>query len=154
MWADKLVIEYQDGRRELQKRDKANISDQEKINSMITSMSYSIDWMKVGRDPEVIRGIDISQAYQKKTYGNMDIFPASLQEADKEMDDSQKQSILNILMGLTARERECFILNKAYMQSYADVAKELGITRSSVQKYVERAKKKISCHADVMQSFI
>ena len=71
-WVDKLIIEYEDGRKELNAM-KLKLGDSEldkldktQINSMINDMSYSIEWMKMGRQPGSLRGIDTRSAYQKR----------------------------------------------------------------------------------------
>lgn len=151
MWADKLITQYEEGRKELKNINIENISDKEKVNSMISSMTYSIDWLKIGHDPEVFRGVDISQAYHKQFYGNMDLFPAALQPEEREITDEERDAVLIMLMSLTPRERECFVLHHAYMLTQYDIAKELGIGRTSVQKYLERAKKKITCRPNAVQ---
>lgn len=156
-WTDTLIIQYKDGRKELGKM-KNNLgesdidkNDKSKINSMIGSMTHSIEWMEIGRDPDVIRGIDVNKAYQKKAFADMDIFPAALMPDERELNQDEKQAVMNIMMNLSARERQCLLMSKAYMMSYAEIGEELNLGRSTVQKYVERAKNKISCRANVVQ---
>jgi positive control factor len=65
-WADKLIEEYTVGRRELKRRadqlDRDNpneMEDLKQFNSMIESMSFSLEWMTTGRQPGTYRGIKI-----------------------------------------------------------------------------------------------
>ncbi|MDY0395407.1 sigma-70 family RNA polymerase sigma factor [Virgibacillus halophilus] len=178
-WADKLLMEYEKGRKELsskkRKLNSANLmlidgrksheidleskmqvdtnnQDKSKINSMIKDMSIAIDWMTTGSDPGKLRGVDKRAAYQRKSMADMDMFPSlDIFPEEKELNETEKEYVVNILADLSPRERQCFLLHKVYFRTFAEIGKELKIGRSTVQKYVERAKEKISCRADVVQ---
>ncbi|GAB2558301.1 sigma-70 family RNA polymerase sigma factor [Gracilibacillus alcaliphilus] len=160
-WADQLIREYEIGRkglttmkRELDPNDLADMNDQSKINSMIGTMTEAIDWMTIGKEPGKKRGIDKRAAYQRRAMADMDLFPSlDIVPKERELTEDEKQIIFNLIAELSPRERQCFIMNKAYMMSYAEISEELKIGRSTVQKYVERARSKISCRTDVVQSF-
>ena len=158
IWADKLIREYEIGRNGLSKMKEVlgdsdfDKLDKSQINSMIGSMNFSIDWLKSGREPEKYRGIDKKAAYQRNSLTDMDLFPSlDVFPKEKELDNEEKEAILKVLLDLSPRERQCFILHKVYLMSFYQVSQELKIGRSTVQKYVERAKEKISCRADVVQ---
>ena len=59
---------------------------------------------------------------------------------------------MNILLCLSHRERQCYLLHMAEGWSLQEIADELKISKSTVQKYVERAKNKISCRTNVIHS--
>jgi RNA polymerase sigma-70 factor (ECF subfamily) len=157
-WADQLIIEYEQGRKGLGKM-KSDLGDSEpdtldktQINSMIGTMSESIDWMKTGRQPDTFGGIDKRAAYQRKSIANMDLFQSlDILPAERDISEPEKQAIFNMMIDFSPRERQCFLMHNAYLMTYAEISKELGIGRSTVQKYVERAKNKISCRTDVVQ---
>jgi positive control factor len=162
-WADKLITEYETGRKQLREmKGKLNLElledkqDEKQINSMISDMSFSIEWMKLGRRPGNMRGIDKRSAYQRRALIDMDLFPSlDIEPEEKEISEEQKRLLVNILMDLSHRERQCYLLHMAQGLSYGDIKKELGIGRSTVQKYVERAKEKINkklCRANVVQT--
>ena len=72
-WADKLIHEYTGGRQELKKRadqiDRNNpigMNDLKQINSMIESMTFSLEWMTTGKQPGTYRGVDEKAVYQKQ----------------------------------------------------------------------------------------
>ncbi len=164
-WADELLMQYEDGRSELRKMgDELNMEDlkdkqdKKQINSMINDMSFSIDWMKTGRRPGNMRGIDKRSAYQRRALVDMDLFPSlDIGTEEKVLSQDERKKIMDILMLLSHRERQCFLLHQAQGMSYAEIHRELNVSRSSVQKYVERAKKKVEnalCHASVMQNHI
>ena len=157
-WADNLINEYRHGRSDLSKK-KRNLGnseldkdDKSKINSMIGCMSESIEWMTLGSEPGKFRGIDKKAAYQRKSMANMDMFPSlDIVPEERALDDDEKQAIFNVLVDLSPRERQCFLFHTVYFMTYAQISEELKIGRSTVQKYVERAKNKISCRASVVQ---
>ncbi len=164
-WADELLMQYEDGRSDLHRMgDELNMDnlrdkqDKKQINSMISDMSFSIDWLKKGRRPGNMRGIDKRSAYQRRALIDMDLFPSlDIGTEEKVLSQNERKEIMDILMLLSHRERQCFLLHQAQGLSYAEIHRELKISRSTVQKYVERAKKKVEnalCHASVMQARI
>ncbi|MGP4041911.1 sigma-70 family RNA polymerase sigma factor [Gracilibacillus sp. D59] len=150
-WADSLIREYEIGRRDLgemkSKLDPTNLADREdrsKINSMIGTMTESIEWMTIGREPGKLRGVDKKAAYQRRAISDMDMFPSlDVVPKERELEEEEKQVIFNLIAELSPRERQCFILHKAYLFSYSEIAEELNIGKSTVQKYIERAKQKV-----------
>ncbi|WP_083669754.1 hypothetical protein [Viridibacillus sp. FSL H8-0123] len=49
-WADKLIVEYTEGRKVLQQMKvdlhEDNFEDETQINSMIESMTFAMDWIR------------------------------------------------------------------------------------------------------------
>ncbi len=170
-WADQLLAEYEEGRTELNHHrdslheinreligDKKwkeideetksqitmNQNDKSKINSMISDMSFSMEWMKIGRRPGNMRGIDRRSAYQRRALIDMDLFPSlDIEPEERALHEDEKQAIVNILVDLSHRERQCYLLHMANGLSLAEIGKELNITKRTAQQYVDRAKKKI-----------
>jgi len=60
------------------------------------------------------------------------------------MTDHQKKALYDILIELSWREKYCWLFHTAYMYSFRDIAEMMKISRSSVQTYIERARKKIA----------
>ncbi len=54
-----------------------------------------------------------------------------------------KKDVNQAMAGLTDNERAVFILIRAEYMTFSRVAKTLGVSRSSIQSYLERADKKI-----------
>lgn len=164
-WADKLLIEYENGRKGLvrmkNKLGETDLDKQDKthINSMINDMSFSIEWMKLGRRPGNMRGIDKRSAYQRRVLVDMDLMPSlDIQPEERALNESEKQALINILIDLSHRERQCYLLHMAQGWSMQEIADELKIKKPSVQKFIDRAKNKIkvkiSCHTNVIQTRI
>ncbi|WP_196493802.1 sigma factor-like helix-turn-helix DNA-binding protein [Ornithinibacillus caprae] len=164
-WADKLINEYEQGRRGLSSmknelgESEIDRQDKSKINSMIGEMTEAIEWMKIGRRPGNMRGIDKRSAYQRRALVDMDLFPSlDLQTEQYELSDREKKSLINVLVDLSHRERQCYLLHMAHGMSMREIGIELGMGKSTVQKYIERAKEKIenkiSCRTNVVRTRI
>lgn len=165
-WADKLILEYEQSREALHKaKNKLSYSELDKldrtqINSMINELSDVIKWLKTGRDPFAIRGIDRRSAYQKRVLYDMNLFPSldivpdSLKENDRELTNEEKELIADILLVLSPRERQCYLLHYVNQLSFSEIEKELNLSKGTIQSYIERArrkiKKKVSCLTDAV----
>lgn len=156
MWVSRLKKEYASGKRELEKyratlaKKKAwDCTEQDRqeitvVDGMIADLNYAIEWMRSGRRPNSSRGVDIKDAYSRSILMNMDLLPAAAKEPERELSvtQEQKQALVSILMKLSPRERQCYLLHMAQGMSFAEIGRELKLTKRSVQEYVSRAKSK------------
>ncbi|WP_068672291.1 sigma factor-like helix-turn-helix DNA-binding protein [Oceanobacillus sp. Castelsardo] len=151
-WADELLGEYKEERRDLGRMkndlEPELFMDKKQINSMIDSMSFTIEWMETGRQPGLYRGIDKRNAYRLKQYEDMDIIPDINEELRKErepfyLNASQKAKLINIFKSFSDRERQCYIMYEAENLSMKKIADRLGIKKRTVQQYIERAREKV-----------
>ncbi|GEN30249.1 RNA polymerase sigma-70 factor (ECF subfamily) [Cerasibacillus quisquiliarum] len=165
-WVDRLIIEYEEGRKSLYAMKDAlgdselDRIDKTQINSMIREISDVIKWLKTGRDPFKLRGIDRRSAYQKRVLYDMDLFPSldivpdSLKEDDNELTNEEKELVADILLVLSPRERQCYLLHFVNQLSFEEIADELKLSKGTIQSYIERAKAKIknkvSCLTDAV----
>lgn len=166
-WVDRLLHEYSEGRKEL--RVKVNFLgdseidkiDKSKINSMINEMSEVIKWLKSGKDPYDFRGNDKRSAYQKRVLLDMDLFPSLdiipdsfKDESPRGLTQEEKELVTNVLIELSWRERQCYLLHYANRRTFQEISDELGVTKSAVQSYMTRARGKvsefISCHTEAI----
>ncbi|GAE32430.1 sigma-70 family RNA polymerase sigma factor [Halalkalibacter hemicellulosilyticus] len=161
-WVEKMIEEYSEAEKNLKGyRESLNKEESEPVEGwteleeefdeksvvggMVSDLSYSLQWLKRGRRPGNRRGADRRSVYQRTALLDMDLFPSlQLDEGERSLGDHDKRALVDILWELSNRERQCYILHMCYGMSYAEVSRELGITRSSVQKFVERAKNKIN----------
>lgn len=159
-WTDQLIQEYTDGKRLLRSKadgvdrdDPERMEDLKQINSMIDSMTYSLEWMTTGRQPGMYRGVESRSIYQRRSYENIDLIPDIEKELREENDINRKQlymtkeekaAMADILVSFSLRERQCYILHTAQGMSMAEIAEELGVSKSSVQMYINRAKDKVT----------
>lgn len=148
-WVDKMTIEYKNGV-DLLKRYKFGLSDspedeEEKhvINGMISDMSYALEWMKRGRRPGNLRGIERRSVYQRTALVDMNLFPSLDIEPERTITESEKKRLYEILVNLSDRERQCYLMHMSYGMSYSEIAEALNIARPTVQTFVERAQRKI-----------
>lgn len=158
-WADKLIHEYTGGRQELRKRagqiDRNNpieMQDLKQINSMIESMTFSLEWMTTGRQPGTFRGVDEKAVYQRRSYENIDLIPDIEMQLRKENDINKKHLFMtkeekiilaDILASFSLRERQCYILHEGQGMSMSAIGDELGISKGTVQGYIEKAREKV-----------
>lgn len=174
-WADRLLAEYDEGRKELKsKKDflssevdhwigdkkiheididtkdriERNQKDETYINSMIDSMTYSMDWMRTGRQPDSYRGVDKRDKYRAKFYDDMDILPDINEELRKEreplyMSREERKALLKIIHNFSERERQCYIMYEAERLSMQQIADLLGLSKGTVQMYIKRARQKV-----------
>ncbi|MFK7695393.1 sigma-70 family RNA polymerase sigma factor [Paenibacillus sp. HJGM_3] len=155
-WVDKLVREYAAGKRELvayrkklenTDRSEAEEMELETVKGMISDLQYGIDWMRSGRRPGSVRGYDSHDAYRFAELRDMDLLPAldlSIPEPPRpELTADQKLMLVNVLLKLSARERQCFLMHAVQRMSEREIADELKVSRRSVRIFIERARDKV-----------
>ncbi|WP_245983665.1 sigma-70 family RNA polymerase sigma factor [Ammoniphilus oxalaticus] len=155
-WADRLIREYSDGRKELKRqadqldRDNPNNADDlTLINGMIENMNFSLEWLETGRQPGLRRGVDKSRIYQRQYFESMDLIPDITDQIDdineKELYMTREEKIIlaDIFASFSHRERQCYILHVGQRMSMGKIADEIGVSKGTVQGYIKRAEKKI-----------
>ncbi len=159
MWADKLINEYTEGRESLNDMmgiltdSELDQLDKTQINSMADSMDFSLEWLRIGREPGTYRGIDKRNVYRTKQYEDMDIIPDITEELKKEreplyMDRKQRQALIYLFKSFSERERQCYVLHVAQGLSMQKIADRLEISKGTVQTYIRRAKEKVQTVLD------
>lgn len=156
-WADNLITEYTAGRKALHamkerydENDPYQKQELSQINSMIDSMTYAMEWMETGREPGAFRGMDKQQQYQRQFFESVETIPdiveelgIDINERRLEMDTEMKILLTDVFVSMSHRERECFILHSAEGLSMGQIAKRLGVSKATVQSYINRARKKV-----------
>ncbi|MFD2330654.1 sigma factor-like helix-turn-helix DNA-binding protein [Cohnella sp. GCM10020058] len=153
-WVEERIKEYNEGRRMLEKYRASLLhpkhqTDRQReeltiIDGMISDMRYAVEWMRSGRRPGGRRGVDAKDAYKRSVLLNMDLFPSlDLNYDEIELTDEQKKAIVRVLLRMTERERECYLLHMAHGMSFAQIGAQLRLSRSTVQHNIMRAKAKI-----------
>ncbi|OMC86915.1 RNA polymerase subunit sigma-70 [Viridibacillus sp. FSL H7-0596] len=152
-WADNLLTEYKEGRNALHQM-KANLhednfEDETQINSMIESMTFAMDWMETGRQPDTYGGVDKKSIYQRQFFESIDVIPDITDELydinSKQlyMTTDEKEVLAQIFASWSHRERVCYVKHVVEQKSFQKIADELNISRYTVRTHVDRAKKKI-----------
>jgi RNA polymerase sigma-70 factor (ECF subfamily) len=148
-----LVPSYRNTKRILeQARTRAeDPSDRQTIGGMIRDVEFALEWLQHGRQPGTRRGIERRAAYERER----PVDPVHLQAyvANRSaggpvqaasVSEEDRERIEAILGQLSPRERDCYRMAIGHGLPYSEIAALLGITKSSVQYYVERADIKIN----------
>lgn len=153
-WVKERLREYNKGKRSLERyratlinlnsaeQTDAELAEIDTVSGMIADMSYAIEWMRTGRRPYSRRGVDIKDAYSRAILLDMDLLPNAPPEQETVFTERQKREMARILLRLSERERQCFLLHAVNGLSYAEIADELKIAKASVQRFIDRAKSK------------
>jgi RNA polymerase sigma-70 factor (ECF subfamily) len=136
-WVDELVEQYsirasvlREYRDQLDKTKPVDQIESSTVAGMIAELRYSITWMRRGRKPGQLRGIDKQQIYQRNAV-------AGMIKADEQL------QLLDILLSMSARERQCFLLHWSKGLTILEIADTLDISKGTVQTFLKRAKSKI-----------
>lgn len=153
-----LIYEYRRSLRELNKMKKelsetSSVRDKEDIsliNNMITDVSYVIEWLENGRQPDAKRGYDRREVYKRMVYYDPCILemigPSTADEVETHNDvsDVDRERIEDALSVLTKREKDIFLMHHAQNHSLSHIADLLGIKKTTVQTHLERSERKIN----------
>lgn len=121
-------------------------ADKELLGGMLSDVEYTLEWLETGRRPGQIRGVE--RRYERSWD------PAWINEyrsasgrytisSGRELTDDEQQRIDDAMCMLTDREKECFIMHMVFGMTFAQIAVELHVGRSTVQTHIERARSKI-----------
>lgn len=114
------------------------MDDLSKLNAMERDLQWSIEYMMTGFPPTIRSSRCISVDPQKVLIWFTTPHPAPILTVER-----TRQKILSALDILTHQEREAFLMVVGEGLSYREVAEMMGVRRSTVQCYVERAREKI-----------
>ena len=143
-----LILQYKKAKKSME-RDKVKMEDPMKVeiaNQIIADMDYSIRWMRTGEQPDVYsKAVESKSAYSRRALLDLEIFPCLdiTPTAQRDISDSRKRAVMQVIQHLTERQLTCFLLHTAHMRSMQEIAEELGIAKSTVQEHMDNAEKKI-----------
>lgn len=60
-----------------------------------------------------------------------------------EPDNEQQEILVNGVSSFSKRERQCYFMHVMESMSFSVIAKELGVSKGTVQQSIERARKKL-----------
>lgn len=156
-WADGLLNDYAGSRKQLNKARHGlnrNNPESEKdltcINSMLSDLDYATEWLRTGKQPDALRGINSKGRYQKQYLESIECIPditeqlgVDINEKSLYMTQEEKGILISILSSFSARERQCYLMHVAERRSMSEIADVLDLKKRSVQQYIERARKKV-----------
>lgn len=156
-----LIDEYKQNYAELLRLEKrvANSehskTDGPVIRNMIYTMKQTIDWLETGYDPAEVRANTRIDAIVMDHRLMQDVVAEVLYYNDDaietmETTDYNKERIRQALEGLTDNERAVFIMIRVELMPFSKVAKVLGVSKGTVQSYLQRAERKIQLNARML----
>lgn len=122
-------------------------AEREIIGGMISDCNYTIDWLRSGRRPGNRRGIE-RRSMEQRTFPIDPLYLQSYAQpaacgSPTTLSDSERFRIDEALHTLSEREKQAFIFHVALGFSLAQTAQEMGTSKSTVQKFIERARNKV-----------
>jgi len=127
-------IKYLDQyRRSLDTSDPYAADEAKTVSDMLGDMRYALDWMRRGRRPGSRRGVERHDIYRRR----------ELLASAEPMTDEERRKLLDCVAVMTERELTCWLLHMAHGLTFAEIGDRLGLSRRTVQQYVERARKKV-----------
>lgn len=135
--------------------------DKKLYSSCKSDLDYTISWIEKGRAPGSKRGIERRAAYERERSfdpllmqryfrSNQPEYPWEMSDylgydkpVESLVDQDEKELIEFALQGLTANEREMYMLFAGKSLSQYKIADMLYVTRNTVKTTLARAKRKI-----------
>lgn len=157
-----LLVEYKQSRKALMQMQKNSVDENELklINGMLSDMDFAIDLMRTGKSAFTTnKSIEKRSAYDRRSLLDMDLFPALSDDMNQfkstdSLNEKRKRAVTAILMSLTERQTNCFLLHYAHKQSMQQIAEELGISKRTVQGHIEVARERVKELAKGMETLM
>ncbi|UKS27192.1 LuxR C-terminal-related transcriptional regulator [Paenibacillus sp. HWE-109] len=119
------------------------------ITSMISECEYVEEWLETGRRPGSFKGAE--RAYKElswdpnwiESYASPNGWYMDRTQFSGELSPNQRFRIEEAMCTLSDREKQCFMLYYVDGMSEYDIARELQLGRTTVQDYLQNAKRKI-----------
>ncbi|EJW14440.1 Fis family transcriptional regulator [Paenibacillus alvei] len=155
-----LPTTFQAERDDLEAAIVALESEMKTYGEMISDSEFILEWLETGRRPGNKRGIERRAAYQREK----PIDPVHLQayiaktssggavQVDR-LSERERERIEFALGELSLRERECYEMVIGGGLSYGETAEITGLSKSSIQWFVDEAKKKLHHHSRQVDLF-
>ncbi|MCO6018260.1 hypothetical protein CKN86_02270 [Carnobacterium divergens] len=117
------------------------------IGGMISDLQYAIEWLETAREPGTRRTISNRSRYQRTSLlaeiEKLSYLVTIEQENKREATEDEIERITAMLNNLSDKERAAYLAVKGQNLSYAKAGELLGVSKASVQSYVNRAQDKI-----------
>ncbi|MCL7873511.1 sigma factor-like helix-turn-helix DNA-binding protein [Bacillus altitudinis] len=147
-----LIKEYKAALEETKRSLAASTNEGEMktYRSMLSDLEYAIEWMETERQPSARRDKDRRSYYQRTVFATLEVLDAlystyHVPDPDPLAVSEIELDLLEYVMStLTQKEKEIFITVVGHNLSFSKCAALHGIAKGSVQKHIERARKKIA----------
>lgn len=117
------------------------------LGSILSSSMYSIEWLRDAREPGRRREISRQSRYQRtQHWSDMDIamFNKFRSEEPEELSEEELRKLDDYMRELTQNEKDAIYSVIGKGNSYQETADFMGVSRSTVQSYVNRGMEKIN----------
>lgn len=117
------------------------------LGSIVSSSMYSIEWLRDAREPGRRREISRQSRYQRtQHWSDMDIamFNKFRSEEPEELSEEELRKLDDYMRELTQNEKDAIYSVIGKGNSYQETADFMGVSRSTVQSYVNRGMEKIN----------
>lgn len=116
------------------------------LGGVVSSSMYSIEWLRDAKEPGARREISNRSRYQRtQLWSNMDLVVVNKFRFDSEnLSEEDLKKLDDYMSCLTDREKEAINSVVAKGNSYQETADYMGVSRSTVQSYVNRGMEKLN----------
>ncbi len=130
-----------------------------KLNSIIDSLEYSIDWMELGHEPEPRRAIHRRSNLQRElcvtdveTMRQWFVYEHGLaydfEDDEPKISEWDKIRMEDAMSTMSTQEKKVFLLKHEKNLSYSQISDEMEISVRSVRSYLHRGEEKIQNQID------
>ncbi|MGJ9381792.1 sigma factor-like helix-turn-helix DNA-binding protein [Salipaludibacillus sp. CF4.18] len=157
-----LIKEYKQSLDWIKKAlESADDEDQMYLKQMKSNLEFSIEWMKVGHAPGVVRGIERRAVYEREKAFDPLLMQKYFRTVENDYSWTEKngeeslvtpfdiERIDDALSVLSAKEKEMYLMAKGNCLTQYQIAEYCGISRNTVKTTIERANKKIAAHISI-----
>lgn len=158
---NELILEYKRALKDTKRRyEQLEETDPNRkiFSAMINDLEYVVKWLSSGRQPEAKRAIDRRSVYQRTVFASPEVLEALAnqhnfpKESPRTVSEEDKRLIEYALSTLTQKQKEMYLSHVADGNSLDKIASLMGVSKGTVQKTVDRAKKKIAIQLDLIRS--
>ncbi len=130
-----------------------------KLNSIIDSLQFSIDWMELGHEPEPRRAIHRRSNLQRElcvtdveTMRQWFVYEHGLaydfEDDEPKISEWDKIRMEDAMSTMSTQEKKVFLLKHEKNLSYSQISDEMEISVRSVRSYLHRGEEKIQQQID------
>ncbi|WP_303984613.1 sigma-70 family RNA polymerase sigma factor [Niallia circulans] len=158
---NELILEYKralkDTKRSYEQLDETDPS-RKIFSAIINDLEYVVKWLSTGRQPEAKRAADRRSVYQRTVFASPEVLEALAnqhnfpKESPRTVSEEDKRLIEYALSTLTQKQKELYLSHVADGNSLDKIASLMGVSKGTVQKTVDRAKKKIAIQVNLLES--
>ena len=148
----RLIAEYEKALKDIvSKRKTADKTDDALYSGMESDLRYALQWMKTGKEPGTIRGIErqsgevrdvsVDPIQMQRYFRSTDSMDYAWDNHDQEnaVSRSEKERLEFALSALSDKQREIYMLVRGKGLTYDQAANIMGMKRSAISSSLERS---------------